>query len=261
MRLTSVNYYVNMHWGIIEPRRYANMTIGQKLSPIPSIGEPPPRPSLDRPAPRGIIKSLQGKDMQDKEAAQTFASDDSNRCRVAASAQSALSRHSLRPDEGRSPERVRRSERFEGPLTRTQLGPQSRANAASRGVTRPCISNRYPPRLELPVTPFPFNTIANSNRRKTRFLRPPWGTKAGHSLSPDDGRIPDRSRRGPYFTPADASSAILAFLSDAFLRVSVATPRSPVRQADFYFHRVVRFRGRVSGSRVSTCKPWREDAS
>jgi hypothetical protein len=210
MGLTSVNYCVNIRWGIIEPPRYANMPTGQMLSPIPSAGEPCPHPSLGHPLPRGIIKSLQGKDIQDKGGVQTLMRDHSDRYRVAANAQLALSRHSTL-------------------------------------ATRHCISNRYPPRLELPVTPFLFITISNSNRRITRFLRPPWGTKAGHSLRPDEGRIPERSRRGHYFTPADASSAILAFLSNAFLRVSVAKPCSPVLQADLYFNQVLRFRGRVSG--------------
>ena len=177
--MTSVNYCVNIRWGIIEPPRYANMTTGQKLSPIPSASEPPPRPSLDRPLPRGIIKSLQGNDIQDKGGVQTLMRDDSDRYRALASARLALSRHSLRPGEGRSPERVRRSEPAEGPLARGQRGsefPASSPRRTSPGIARHCFSNRYSPRLELPVTPFPFNRISNSNRRITRSFRPPWRT-------------------------------------------------------------------------------------
>ena len=54
------------------------------------------------------------------------------------------------------------------------------------------ISNRLPRRLELAVSPFAFNRSQNSNRRKTRFLRPPWRTAlfrprllAGPIASPD----------------------------------------------------------------------------
>jgi hypothetical protein len=58
MELTSVNYCVNIRWGIIEPPRYANMTSGQKLSPIPSAKEPglanPAKHPLRKRATRSI---------------------------------------------------------------------------------------------------------------------------------------------------------------------------------------------------------------
>jgi len=52
----------------------------------------------------------------------------------------------------------------------------SRRSPSCRTKADHRILNRYARRLELPVTPCPLNTISISNRRKTRYLYPPWRT-------------------------------------------------------------------------------------
>ena len=119
------------------------MTTGQKLSPIPSANEPCPR-----------VSEFQGLMTQTLRAER----DDSNPDRKKTRAEhlprvraTSVNSGRIRLDQSRTVGRVTHS--------------PSRSRLSNR------ISNRQRRRLELPVTPFPFNRISNSNRLITAFLR------------------------------------------------------------------------------------------
>jgi len=109
------------------------------------------------------------------------------------------------------------------------------------------ISNRQRRRLELPVTPFPFNRISNSNRLITVFLRRVSGFE-GFRVSGVQALMiqTQRWRRLEGLLPRPAVRNPRLLNPKPLLCASVAPwpiRIRRVRQTDPFFNPVVRFRG------------------
>jgi hypothetical protein len=80
------------------------------------------------------------------------------------------------PRPGRLPDRLSRASASSESSAKIRIGELGAVDRATRLQRFPQISNRCLPRLAMPVTPFSFNRISNSNRRIARLVRPPWRT-------------------------------------------------------------------------------------